>query len=195
MMIDPNQPQLCLIRHAPTVATGRLCGRSDVDAVIDDTVAAPLRRAMTGLRAPISSPAKRCLQTSGALFEETPMLDARLWEQDFGDHDGLLYADLPDLGVLDGDDLANYCPPNGESFADVVTRITPALTDHARTAHEQSRPIALIVHAGVIRAALAHLLGHAATGLRFEVPNWGLTRLRAGSDGLVSIISVNERPL
>lgn len=194
MKIDPQMPQLCLIRHAPTVAVGRLCGRTDVDAVISADAATALRRALTGITGPISSPAKRCQQTCAALFDGPPELDPRLWEQDFGDHDGLPYSDLPDLGVLDGAELTDYRPPNGESFGDLTARIAPALHDHARRARDQGRAIALIVHAGVIRAALAHLLGDIPAGLRFEVPNLGLTRLRVGPEGLLSVISVNEHP-
>ena len=70
-------------------------------------------------------------------------------------HDGMLYSELPDLGPMTNAQLAAYTPPNGESFTALCARIHPALTEHAATAHKAQAPVAIVAHAGVIRAAIA----------------------------------------
>ena len=102
-MRPPETNELLLIRHAPADHGGRLCGRTDVPALLPpEPDLAPLRGWLSGCSSVVSSPARRCVQTAGALFPETVVAtDERLWEQDFGAHDGLRFSDLPDLGVLD----------------------------------------------------------------------------------------------
>ena len=140
----------------------------------------------------ISSPALRCRQTAQALWPDcTADTDPRLWEQDFGAHDGLPYADLPDLGILDSAALAAYAPPKGESFADLCARTKPALLAHAAAALDG--PVVLVVHAGVIRSALALVCGSVPAGLAFEIANLSITRLRCGEDGPLSIMAVNQQ--
>lgn len=186
----PSSAELILIRHAPVALPGRLFGRTDVDARIDPTAIAALKARLGPVAQVISSPARRCRQTARALFD-THAVDDRLWEQDFGAHDGMAYDALPDLGILDGAALAGYAAPGGESFADLCARTAPALRAHgARAAAE--RPVALVVHAGVVRAALALVTGHVPGALAFEVATLSVTRLRCGRDGPVAVIGVNQ---
>jgi alpha-ribazole phosphatase len=178
-MTPPASSELLLIRHAPAETGGRLCGRRDVPARLDDTAAlARLSAALTGVRQVVTSPALRCRQTAGALFPSVaPALDARLWEQDFGAEDGMAYADLPDLGPLPREALADRRPPGGESFADMAARVIPALE-------------ALAAHAGTVRAGLALAIGSVPAALAFEVAPLSLTRLRC-FDGAFSVACVN----
>ncbi len=185
--------ELILIRHAPIATPGILCGRTDVAARIDDAAIAALRAVLPEAGDCVTSPALRCRQTAEALWPETDSpTDARLWEQDFGAHDGLPFAKIPDIGRLSPDALAGYAPPEGESFLDLCARVTPALQEHAATAHAQGRPRILVVHAGVIRAALGITLGHAPAGLGFEVPTLSMTRLRTDRTGPVSVIETGR---
>lgn len=190
---SPISPELVLIRHAPVGDPGRLFGRTDVAARIDPARIARLRDSLPEMAAVVTSPALRCRQTTEALwpgrsFDE----DSRLWEQDFGDHEGLAFGDLPDLGPMDGPELSRWAPPRGESFAAMVSRIAPSLTDHARTAVAAGAPVALVVHAGVIRAAVSQVTGTDHAGLALEVGNLSVTRLRCGIDGPFSIIEANR---
>ncbi len=183
--------ELILIRHAPALSEGRMAGRRDVAADCSDTQAiSALRDSLGPLSARLCSPALRCRQTAGALWPDLPEpdTDARLWEQDFGDWEGRAYADLPDLGAMSLPALAAYRPPKGESFDAVCARVRPALTEAARGAG----PVVMIVHAGVIRAALGLALGQVHLGLQFQIAPLSVTRLvKAGSDW--SIACVNGR--
>ena len=108
--------------------------------------------------------------------------DARLWEQDFGDWDGRPYADLPDIGNLDRAALADHRPKGGESFADMVARVAPALREAGRQAREADAPIAVVAHAGTVRAGLALATGDMPGALAFEVGHLSATRLRCLAD-------------
>ncbi|MGD1935567.1 MAG: histidine phosphatase family protein [Candidatus Phaeomarinobacter sp.] len=185
-----SRAELILIRHAPVTKQGYLFGRTDVEARIDPDAIGRLRARLGPMTRVVSSPALRCRQTAEALFGGHTQ-DARLWEQDFGDHDGLPFDDLPDIGILDNLTLAEHASPNGESFADVCVRAGPALVEFGIAAHHEGT-IALVVHAGVIRAALALVIGHVPGAQAFELATLSVTRLGCGPNGPWSAIEVNR---
>ncbi|MEP3844753.1 MAG: histidine phosphatase family protein [Paracoccaceae bacterium] len=194
----PNKgAQLVLIRHAPIVDSGVLCGHTDVSARIDPTAIAPVADAVAAIETVICSPALRCRQTAKALWPDRPDApqDARLWEQNFGQHEGLPYRALPDLGPMTNSQLADYAAPDGESFLDLCIRTHPAVKDWAQKAYDLQSAVALVVHAGVIRSAIGLALDHPVQGLSFEIDPLSMTRLRVGESGVFSIISTNVRPL
>ncbi len=165
--------ELILIRHAPALTQGRLCGRTDVAADLSDAAAiAALSKAVGPVDRVLVSPARRCQATASALWPEGDFtLDAALWEQDFGTWEGMPIAQIPDLGPLSRAALAVHCPPGGESFTDLLARVAPALcaVPEGRTA--------LVVHAGTIRAALALALSDPADALGFAILPLSVTRL------------------
>lgn len=177
--------ELILIRHAPALTGGRLCGRTDVGAKVPEDIA-PVARAIGMVDRVISSPALRCRQTAGALWPGRGFAtDPALWEQDFGDWDGMALARLPDLGPMTRADLARHRPPNGESFLDLCARARPALAalPPGRTA--------IVAHAGTIRAALALALTDPADALGFEIAPLSLTRLtRHGADWSIGAVNL-----
>ncbi len=171
----PPSAYLRLIRHAPALHGGALTGRRDVAADLSDSAAiARLQdRVATTVRT-WCSPALRCRQTADALRPGRDItLDARLWEQDFGAWEGMAFDALPDLGALDRAALASHRPPQGESFADLYTRVTPALEQIAGAGDA-----VVIAHAGVIRAALGLALDTVPGALIFEIAPLSLTELR-----------------
>ncbi|VDS08688.1 bifunctional RNase H/acid phosphatase [Paracoccus haematequi] len=183
--------ELVLIRHAPADSEGRICGRRDVAARLGDPAAIDtLARRLAPCALVVGSPALRCRQTARALFpgREVPT-DARLWEQDFGAHEGMPAQELPDLGPLDRASLAALSAPGGESFAAMAARVTPALADLAARARGGG-PVAVVAHAGTVRAGLALALGDIPAALAFEVAPLSLTRLRCLPDGF-SVICAN----
>lgn len=186
--------QLVLIRHAPIAEPGILCGRTDLPARIDATAIAPLAAYVGEIETVVTSPAQRCRQTARAIWpgHATFAEDARLWEQDFGAHDGRPYRDLPDLGTLTLAELARHRAPGGESFEDTCTRVGPALTVWASEARRIGGPVAMVVHAGVVRAALARVLGNRPAALAFEVAPLSVTRLRVAVSGPISVIETNR---
>jgi alpha-ribazole phosphatase len=190
-MMRPDPTELVLIRHAPAETGGRLCGRRDVAARLDDrTALARLSAAMTDVRQVVTSPALRCRQTAEALFDGRAVIEEPLlWEQDFGAEDGMALSALPDLGPLSREDLAARQPPGGESFADMVARVTPALVALAAQAMAGG-PVAVVAHAGTARAGLALALDSVPAALTFEVAPLSVTRLRC-LPGAFSIVCVN----
>ena len=194
--------ELVILRHAPADHGGRLCGRTDVSAIVPDAGAmAPLRELVGHLRV-VSSPALRCHQTAKAVAPgQDATEDARLWEQDFGTDDGRAFSDLPDLGPLPLDALARHAAPGGESFADMCARVTPALQELAQSVARQG-PVLVVAHAGTARAALGVALGAElgqpglglGLGLSFEVAPLSMTRLRCLASG-ISIIATNQQVL
>ncbi len=188
-MGDRRATELILIRHAPALAGGRLCGRTDVPADLGEPADIARLSGVLGVPDHLRvSPALRCRQTLGALWPGRPAQeDAALWEQDFGDWEGRAFSDLPDLGPLGGAALADHRPPGGESFADLCARVGPAIDRAAANAGR----VAIVAHAGIVRAALALALGEVATALAFEVAPLSVTRLRPLSAGGYSVIAVN----
>ncbi|MEQ1715334.1 MAG: HaeII family restriction endonuclease, partial [Hyphomicrobium sp.] len=118
--------ELLLIRHAPSLNGGRLAGRRDVPADCSD------RPTFVGLQAAIGpvqhrivSPALRCMQTAAALWPGMPVpeTDVRLWEQDFGDWEGVALAAMPDLGPLAPEALAALGDHNKSTNGEVEVYI------------------------------------------------------------------------
>ncbi len=184
--------QLSLIRHAPARNDGRMAGRRDVAADCSDTAAfAALRAGVGQFDHLVISPALRCVQTANTLWpaHAPTVIDPALWEQDFGDWEDLPFADLPDLGPLPAADLATHRPPNGESFADMCARMTPALLRAATLGGH----IVIVAHAGTARGAIAQATGSVPAGLAFQIAHLSVTTLlMLDACGTCSIASVNR---
>lgn len=186
-----NEPlgenELVLVRHAPVETPGRLFGRTDVPARLPppDEIAT-LRALLASARTRVTSPALRCMQTANAIWgEDGQIVEVEaLWEQDFGDWEGVKLKDLPDLGPLSGEELAAHAPPAGESFNSVCARAVPALLD--LTARNPG-PTVVVTHAGIVRACIADAIGSPARALRFEVACLSNSRFVPG-DGRISIV-------
>lgn len=191
-MENGRATELVLIRHAPAMTGGRLCGRTDVPAALpDDAAISPMRAAFPAPDHVWVSPALRCRQTLDALWPwAEPIEEPAFWEQDFGDWDGLPQAEVPDIGNLSSRELAAYRPPRGESFGDLCQRVAPALLRAAAMPGQ----VVIVAHAGVVRAALALAIGNAAAAIHFEVAPLSATVLRPLPHGGFTVISVNWTP-
>lgn len=170
-----------LIRHAPAQTDGRLAGRRDVPLVPLD-----LEPCAERVDRVIVSPAQRCRDTAALLFpDQSPLAEDRLWEQDFGAWENTDPSTLPDLGALTPAALADHRPRDGESFRDLCDRTWPALSEAAAGGR-----VAVVAHAGTVRAALSLALGSVPAGLAFQIAPLSLTRI-AASPGGWSIEQVN----
>ena len=172
--------ELILIRHAKAATEGRLAGRLDIGlAEGSEAALSALAGALPEIAALYVSPALRCRLTAEALWPDAPMLeDARLWEQDFGEWEGRAFDELPDHGALSRVELLDLASPGGESFRAMHARVVPALKNAADVARQGEGPIAMVVHAGVVRVALSMALAGPAHGLAFEVDPLSVTSLR-----------------
>lgn len=158
--------QVFLIRHPrPLIGTGYCYGRLDVDCEDPLPIAERLRALLPRDTPVIASPLRRARQLAEALDPEAA-IDVRLAEIDFGDWEGVSWNEI-DRRALDAwaADLLGFTPPGGESVAELQRRALDfaASLDGPR--------VALVTHAGVMRALIGHWRGLPAsewTQLRFD---------------------------
>lgn len=157
-----------LIRHAPAVQSREgLYKDHNVDAKLPSLPKLKLMAKSLPKNAMwFVSPLARAKTTAYALCEvlrEEPdfNITSKISEQDFGDWQGLDFADL--WQKIEGLEAHNWsllsastCPPNGESFSDVVKRVGDFM--NALSNVQLERPKVIVSHAGVIKATLAHAL-------------------------------------
>ena len=146
--------QVFLIRHPkPVIETGICYGRLDVDAHAPQTVADCIKPLLPADVLVFSSPLRRARQLAEALHP-SPVIDQRLCEIDFGDWEGRAWDDI-ERDALDAwaADVTGFVPPGGESVAQLQERVIDFATSLA------AQPaVALVAHAGVLRALVGHWL-------------------------------------
>lgn len=174
------------VRHAPvTVNEGRIYGQKDLPCDTDDKDAfAFLARTMPTDPVLLTSTLQRTTQTAAAIQAAgaalpDPVREPAFVEQSFGDWQGLTYDELGGTpGIADRYWLAPAFEraPNGESFADLVARVVPAITRLTDT--HRDRDIIAVTHGGTIRAAIGYATGQDPEScLRFSIANLSVTRL------------------
>lgn len=99
-----------------------------------------------------------------------PEVCVGLRELNMGDWDGELFAKIkakyPEAFKQRGENIANYCPPNGESFSDCSKRVIPIFESLTQA---EGATILIIGHAGVNRVILCCVLGLSLDNVfRFE---------------------------
>jgi alpha-ribazole phosphatase len=185
------------VRHGPVAgpvegpAGGRqdsFPGRGDPPPVLDPEAVAALAAGLPLGALWLVSPLRRAAGTARALIEARPELspgdgplltEGDLAEQDFGDWAGLAYDDIwqtPE-GRAFWDAPTTSRPPGGESFAEMVRRVSGAVDRWSLKA--EGRDFVAVCHAGPIRAAHCH--GHGITpekALELAVDNLSFTRIK-----------------
>lgn len=159
--------QIVLIRHAESTANaaGILAGRASDVALSDngEQQCLALHESFHNLEfdAVLSSPISRCLQTARITFPEIdqPIIDNSFIEMDFGDWTGKLLKELSELAEWKRvqNSPAEFRFPNGESFAELRTRVASGLMkiiDEYRSAQR----ICIFTHADVIKMGISWLL-------------------------------------
>jgi broad specificity phosphatase PhoE len=184
------------IRHAPVInPSGRIYGQRDVEA--DTTNVA----AFTALaeRVPadalwLATPLRRTQATAAAIHARMsgaprPLVEPAFIEQSFGDWQGMAYEEIGAFGKerpgtkgvgVEGHRFwlapAHETPPGGESFVDVMRRVSAGI--ERLTAEHAGRDIVVVAHGGPIRAALAHALAlEPEAALAFTIDTLSLSRL------------------
>ncbi len=150
------------IRHTSVDVPSGICyGITDVPlAPTFPTELESIRQKLTdkSFDAVFSSPLSRCTKLANEVLPGKPLrIDNRLTELDFGIWEMKDWNEIfesPEGKVWFADYTHASCP-NGESFADLVSRVKSFLDELKEYENE---PIAVITHAGVIRALLCLLL-------------------------------------
>jgi len=202
------------VRHAPvTVNDGRCYGQTDVVCDCSNAEAfAGLARMLPKDAVWITSTLRRTHLTAEAIVraglagpDPIPgpgvLSEPELAEQHFGEWQGVKYTELP---YKQGDSFhpfwlapAHIAPPGGESFVELVARVTPAV--RRLTREHAGRDIIAVTHGGTIRAALSEALGLAPeASLAINVDNLSLTRLdffaEATGGHPWQVVAVNHPP-
>jgi alpha-ribazole phosphatase len=100
-----------------------------------------------------SSPLQRCKLVAEKLFNTTVQYDNRLMELNFGDWELQKWDDINKTDLNDWmKDFVNVSCPNGESYVNLYERVLEFIES---LNFNSSKKIAIITHAGVIRAFLA----------------------------------------
>lgn len=156
---------LLLVRHGRTAhnARGLLLGRTDPD--LDDlgrrqaaAVGAAISSGRFGpVAAVVSSPLARAVQTASAIGEPV-VADDRLIELDYGDFEGVPVAELPPATWAEWQADVEFCPPGGESLAELGERVRAACIEWAATEGPPGA-IVMVSHVSPVKAATAWALG------------------------------------
>jgi len=197
------------IRHAPVPDGGRIYGQSDLSCDCSDAaIFAGLAAELPENAVWVTSNLIRTTQTAEAILAAdprkfagiAPTALAELAEQHLGSWQGLnrkaFYAERQVGTQALWFGPADERPPGGESFADLVDRVAPAIA--RLNLEHRGRDIVAVTHGGTIRAAIALALGLAPQGaLAFSADNCSLTRLdhlstANGGPGLWRVIAVNR---
>ena len=172
--------QVFLIRHPrPLIAAGICYGQLDVDCEDPLPVARRLLPLLPDDTRIIASPLRRTRGLAEALHAQ-PLFDARLMEINFGDWEGLQWADI-DRKLIDAwaADVLHFVPPGGDSVAMLQARAIDCVKGIV------GQRVALVTHGGVIRA----LLGHWA---QLPVEEWSQLKLAFGGVTVVDIDDANR---
>lgn len=175
------------VRHAPVTANdGRIYGQQDLPAdCSDDGAFATLASILPSGAVLATSDLQRTTQTADAIINaglDLPeaVVEPSFREQCFGEWQGMRHDEFASLR----DDLAHRHwlspaferPPLGESFADVISRVVPAVI--RMTAAYAGRDVVAVAHGGTIRAAAALALGlDPEAVLALSIDNLSVTRL------------------
>ena len=158
---------LILVRHGRTSANaaGLLQGRVDneLDAVgarQADQIAAALSRVNERPDRIISSPLLRARQTAQATAELTGLevsIDERWAELDYGEWDGIPITEVRASDWQRWRADTDFAPPEGESLAQLNSRVNAACNDLAAEAAD--RNVAVFTHVSPIKSAVRWALG------------------------------------
>jgi alpha-ribazole phosphatase/probable phosphoglycerate mutase len=147
----------------------------------------------------VSSPLLRCREFAGELAARLDLPlheDERIKEVRFGAWEGLtarqIRATDPTALRRFFLDPVNARPAGAEPLADFKTRVCEALNDLGRGFAGEH--LLLVTHAGVIRAAIAHVLDAPLGSIyRTSVETAGLTRLRQTDERPLSLVFHGRR--
>jgi probable phosphomutase (TIGR03848 family) len=197
----PPPTTVLLVRHGQTATTGTtLPGRAKglhlADAGREQAARAAERiGALARVDAIYASPLERARETAAPIGKARGLkvqIERGLLECDFGDWTGSALKDLmklPEWGTVQRYP-SGFRFPNGESFAEMQTRMVTAL-DRLRVRHP-GQVVVAVSHADPIKAAVAHALGtHLDLFQRIVISTCSITAIAYGTGG-PAVLTVNS---
>jgi len=190
---------LILIRHGESTlnAAGLLAGRVDADLTENGEKQARATGAVLGTVAELRASSLRRAQRTAHLLgtEQTPEIDDRFIEVDYGVVDGTPLGDVaPSLWERWLAD-ASFAPEGGESLRDLQARIAPAMEEFFAPdglARSEEGDLVIVSHVSPIKAAVAWTLHvDPLVAWRMRVSNASITRIDMGPRG-PHLLSFNE---
>ncbi len=163
-MTETIRHEITLLRHGQIEGAPAMYGRSDPPLASDALLSFShiMNRPLAPWQRVLCSPRVRCLQVATPIANQFAIpLDIwpELAEMDFGDWDGIPYADLvehwPYFERFWADPVGNPLP-GSEPLADFHQRILGAWQRIVAMSRDGS--LLVVTHGGVIRLLLAHLL-------------------------------------
>jgi broad specificity phosphatase PhoE len=193
---SPEPVVIVVVRHGRTAhnAAGRLLGR--IDPPLDEVgvrQATALAAAVGPVDRVVSSPLRRARQTAAAFGAEVE-IDERWIELDYGEVDGLALSEVSTDMWESWRSDADFCPPGGESLAQLDLRVSAALDELAGTSSDGGggRTTVVVTHVSPIKAAVTWALGAGvASTWRLWVAQASITRIGIGPRGPI-LHSFNE---
>ncbi|MEA2933494.1 MAG: alpha-ribazole phosphatase [Variibacter sp.] len=196
------------IRHAPVPDEGRIYGQSDLSCDCGEThIFEALARTLPREAVWVTSNLRRTHETAAAILAAAahaarpePLAVPDFAEQHLGEWQGQVRAEFHAARMTGAPRFwfspASERAPGGESFDEMVARVTPQIDRLTR--EHAGRDIVAVTHGGTIRAALAHALGVTPeAALAFVIENCSVTRLdhlHGGAEERWRVVSVNHRP-
>jgi probable phosphoglycerate mutase len=197
--------RLIVIRHGESELNveRRYSGREDVPLSVrgraqGEAVAARVAALAGPVAAVVSSPLSRCTDTAALIAEALgglPVLrDADLVECDFGDWEGLTFAEVRERwpeqlsAWLDSSSVA---PPGGESFRAVGARVRRVVARLRERYPGQT--VVVVSHVSPIKVLLRDALGASDAFLhRMYLSSTGLSIVDSWPDGGIAVRTVND---
>lgn len=187
---EATETRIDLLRHGE--CAGGAIFRGTTDSPLTACGFSQMHEALDGLdgwEAVVSSPLRRCRTFAEHLAATRTLplhVDAAFREIHFGVWEGRRIADVwrEDRAVAEAyyREPGRVTPAGAEPLATASERLVAAwrgLLDRHR-----GRRVLLVVHGGVIRLLLTHLLGASLAGsVRWHVPHGTLARVRVHEDG------------
>lgn len=179
---------LYLIRHTrPQIEAGICYGQLEVPLAltcVEDCAKVAAR--MPSVEVVWTSPQARCRPLAEAIGLRdgvAPETDERLRELGFGEWEGRRWATIrSDESERWAADYWNVSPPGGETYRNLYERVCLALDDILAC---NARRIAVVTHAGPIRAALVR-------GLRLDSKRYPEVKLDYGGINLLRVNNVSD---
>ena len=199
-----NKTRLLLIRHGELVTSKewRYVGHLDVE--LNETGIDQMKRAGERLKNEcvevlLSSDLKRTIKGAeiiGSALGIAPQHHREFREINLGQWEGLTRDEIvdrfPEEFEARAKDLPNYRIKNGESFADLKSRVIHKLAQVLKDHHGKN--IALVAHGGVNRIILTHVLGMDLNNLTRLDQAYGCLNIIDYFNGMPVVRLVNDSP-